>query len=133
MSERTESGKALTEILVHFGVKGMKWGVRRSPERVTLSRKRLSKGIKTKGGAGRRPSEDAKRAAVIGQIGKKSGYQALTNAQLRAYTERKALEAKARQLDQAPTEKAVKFVEKVLRDEGVKKLFSTGAKAAAAA
>jgi 2'-5' RNA ligase len=99
--ERTDLGRKNIASLMHYGVKGMKWGVRRkqsNSSRVTVSTGKLG-GIKTRGGKGRAPSADAKKAAVSGQIAKKSGYQALSNKQLQQYTQRKDLEKKAERID----------------------------------
>jgi hypothetical protein len=96
----TEAGRALTEILVHYGVKGMKWGVRRNTSsRVSIGRNRLTGNIKTRGGLNRKPSEDAKRAAISKQIAKKSGYKALSNKQLEDYIRRMDLERRATKID----------------------------------
>ena len=98
MDDTRSSGKAVTEALLHYGVKGMKWGVRskNTPQsRVTLSTGSKTGALKSKGGEGRKPSEDAKRAKVYGQIVKKSGTQALSNKQLREYIDRMDLEKRA--------------------------------------
>lgn len=116
MIDKIGAGEKKTEELLHYGVKGMKWGVRRkrTASRVTLSTNRRG-GIKARGGENRKPSADAKKAAVIGRVGKKSGYQALTNAQLRAYTERKLLEKNARKHDMRKIELGVKITEDILK------------------
>lgn len=117
VESRVDLGRRNIGELLHYGVKGMKWGVRRDrSSRVTVAAK--GKRLKTSGGVGRKPSEDAKRTAVIGQIAKKSGYKALSNAELRAYTERLALESRARSLDSEKNVRAVNFVKAVLREYG---------------
>lgn len=119
MSDKIEEGRAATESLIHYGVKGMKWGVRRkrTATRVTVS-ERPGKSLKTSGGQNRSSSKDARTAAVTGQLAKKSGYQALSNAQLRAYTERLNLEANAKRLDYNRKNPAVRFVYRILGKSG---------------
>lgn len=117
-SGRVSRGEKATEALLHYGVKGMKWGVRkkRKPQsRVEVSTNKRGK-IKTTGGEKRKPSEDAKKAAVIGQIAKASGYQALSNAQLRTYTERLALESRTRQLEDEKYDTATKIVKNLINE-----------------
>lgn len=104
LSNPSVIGQEATEaLLMHYGVKGMKWGVRRknSPRnssRVTVTtRKRLGT-IKTQGGKGRKPSADATRAAIVNQISKKSGQQALSNKDLKLLIERLELEKRAGKL-----------------------------------
>lgn len=115
MSDRTEEGREATETLIHYGVKGMKWGVRKNRSRVEVSRRRVTGSLKTKGGEGRKPSADAKRAKVYGQISKRSGRQALSNAQLKAYIERMNLEQQASRLERNSS--VTKFIEELLKSK----------------
>jgi hypothetical protein len=106
------------DVIKHFGVKGMKWGVRReragdhilekgfaisttgsrargaaaakSAQKVTVKDK--GKKIKTSGGKGRSAHPDALRAHKLDQIVKKSGTKALSDEDLRAYSNRLQLE-----------------------------------------
>lgn len=117
MSTRTEEGRAVTRSLIHYGVKGMKWGVsRKRSSRVTVTA-RGSKPLKAKGGENRKPSSDAMTFKRIGQQAKKSGYQSLSTAELKAYVERKALEARAHDLDNAHLRAGAKFVEDFLKSK----------------
>jgi hypothetical protein len=79
-------------VLSHFGVKGMKWGVRKDrPSRVTVSTGPGGR-VKTTGGFDRKPSSDAVRAARLGQRAKKSTVRSLSNDELQALIKRKNLE-----------------------------------------
>lgn len=95
--------KTNDEDLVQFGVKGMKWGKR-----------------KTSGpGSGRPASADAARAAEAHQIVKKSGVQALSNKDLQDLVTRLNLEQQLGRLQpQTRTKKTKKFVAEVLLGVG---------------
>lgn len=145
-----ERGWLATTFLVHHGVKGMKWGVRKdrgAPVAVTVSTGgRGGKRLKTKGGENRPTSTDAARAATIGQIRKKSGARALSNTELQAFNQRLNLEAQAKRLDYERSNPGKKFVLSLLGQAGksaaqqaandvaakqVKKMLVKGAVAAA--
>ena len=64
--------------LYHYGVLGMRWGVRRTPEQLARSRKSKTDGW----------SEDAKTAHEL----KKKSVGQMSNAELRKLTERQQLE-----------------------------------------
>lgn len=86
------------EVLEHFGVKGMKWGVtRKGPQAVTTTVK-AGKKVKAKGGKRQMASEDAVRATVLKQVARKSTTDALSNAQLREAVTRMQLEQQYSQL-----------------------------------
>ena len=104
-------------ILAHHGVKGMKWGVRRDrPSAVTVTTK--GKKLKTKGGYGHEPHSDAVRARTSGQIAKKSGVKALSNADLEAYNRRLNLEQNTKRLMYEDSPALAKFVKTILRQTG---------------
>lgn len=84
--------------LSHFGIKGMRWGVRREnpsgglPTPVTVSTKPNSSKIQTKGGANHPASDEAKRSASIHQKLKKSGVNSLSNKEMQELVTRLNLE-----------------------------------------
>lgn len=108
----TARGRTATEqILQHYGVKGMKWGVRRKrTSRVTVTQKRGGARLKAKGGEGRPAHKDAVRIKAIQQVMKKSGIQAVSNEDLRAYNDRLNMEMSARRLTQQNTGAGKKFI-----------------------
>lgn len=112
-----EAAEAVTDILEHYGTKGMKWGVRRKrPSAVTVTQK--GKKLRTKGGFRRPASPDAIRTAKIGQVGRASGLKALSNDELNAYSKRLNLEANVNRLEYGQKNAAQKFVASVLGQAG---------------
>jgi hypothetical protein len=115
-----DTAAIVEDVLTHFGVRGMRWGVRRKatvgPTEVIVSDKR--KKIKTSGGEGRPASRDAVRVRTSGQIAKKSGYKALSDKELQDYTKRLNLEQQAKRLTYADSSPAKKFVLSLLGQTG---------------
>ena len=88
----------VAEVIAHFGVKGMRWGVRRErPSAVSVTQR--GKKLKTSGGHGRKASPDAIKVAQLRQVRKKSGTAALSNEELQAYQRRLNLEQQVRTLE----------------------------------
>lgn len=88
------------DFLQHFGVKGMKWGVRKdrssTPREVQVKTKHTVTGkakIKTKSGSHQEITEDALKMHVARQKLRRSGPDALTNQELREVATRLQLEA----------------------------------------
>lgn len=130
------------DVLAHYGILGMKWGVRRQrgrdgtvksglagkmdrlTNRITPPKGREpvtvqalpGKRVQTKGGRGARPSEDAKRAAAMKQIARSSTVDALSNKQLEAVIKRMQLERTYSQLD--PPRGAKAWINKFLKQNG---------------
>lgn len=96
-------------LLAHYGVKGMRWGVRRQrSSSVTVSDKR--KKLKTRGGSGLPAHSDAVRARTIGQRGRSSGLKSLSNDELNEFSRRLSLEQNVRRLQYQDAPLAKKFV-----------------------
>jgi hypothetical protein len=102
------ASEVVDNLLVHYGVKGMRWGVRRQRSAaVTVSDRR--KKIKTKGGHGLPAHTDAVTARVIGQKAKGSGLKALSNDELSEFQKRLNLEQNVRRLQYNDAPVAKKF------------------------
>jgi hypothetical protein len=147
MSLTTDRGWIATSRLLHYGIKGMRWGVRKSegrPTAVTVTAK--GKKLKTKGGENQPTAKDAARAKAIGQIKKKSGVRALSDADLQAYQSRMNLEQNVKRLEYNQANAGKKFILSLMGQAGknaaqqaanevaskqVKKLLVKGAVAAA--
>lgn len=90
------------DILEHFGVKGMHWGIRRdrsesggsdeSTAKPVMIKVRAGKRVKAKGGEGHSAHEDAVRAAAHKQKARKSSVDALSNKELQDLVSRLNLE-----------------------------------------
>lgn len=120
MSTTADRGKSFLE---HYGVKGMKWGVRKSEvpageTKVTQKGKKL----KGEGGKGLPPHEDATRAAVSKQKIKGSGIQSLSNKELKDLHQRMNLEQNVRELTvkekQSTANPAARFIKRTLLNSG---------------
>lgn len=116
--------------LKHYGVKGMRWGVRRrssdpSPE-VLVTQKKAGAPLKAVGGRDVPAHEDAMRLAATRQQGKASGTHALSNDQLQQAIRRMQLEQQYKQLSAPKKSAGRKFAEALLGDvvrrEGSKRI-----------
>jgi 2'-5' RNA ligase len=107
--------------LSHYGVKGMRWGVRKDHSTDVRTTAVINKGlsrktkVKAKGGRGQEATEDAIKAAAQKQKLKKSGVAALSNAELRELGTRLQLE---QQVSQLASPKGKKFVQRKLGQAG---------------
>lgn len=134
------------EFLEHYGIKGMRWGVRKDNRlsahleerranaevqrqkfrearevRVQASIGRTSNSkakIYTKGGEDHPPAEDAIKVAVAQQKLSKSGTVALSNKELRDVAERLQLESNVARLQKEQGRVGEGFVRRMLRNKG---------------
>jgi 2'-5' RNA ligase len=125
-AEKAEAGAARVNELFHFGVKGMKWGVRKersSPkpgetEATTKTTRRGKASIKVAGGKGVAAHPDAVAAKVANRKAKKSGVNSLSNQELQALITRMNMEQQLTRL-QGPSDfrKAVNFTTKTMNSQ----------------
>ena len=114
----------IDEFIAHFGVKGMRWGVR--------------KRTMTEEGKSKRPpkktqSEDAAKAATSLAKSKKQGLASLSNAELKALNERMQLESSYKQLNERQKTKGRQMAESIIINSGqelAKEAFKSGIKTA---
>ena len=87
-------------VLAHYGIKGMRWGVRRdrSPVDVTVKTKPGSR-VKAEGGHNQPASEDAVTAARLHQMAKKSTTDSLSTKDLQLLVNRMNLERQFQSLE----------------------------------
>jgi len=96
--------KDVDDVLAHYGIKGMKWGVRRSPAQLKSARPPASDDHATARRA---------RAKV-----KKGGLKSLSNDELKTYLERMDLEKRYKKSDHGPKAEARKFIKETLLQVG---------------
>jgi 2'-5' RNA ligase len=121
-------GEAVQNVLAHYGVKGMHWGVRKrrgvgsdGPEGVTVKVKKGHGVVETSGGHHHEVSAEAVRAAAVRQVAKTSSPSALTNKDLQDAINRMNLEKNYSKLmlEQAPKKGAARqFIEQMLVQHG---------------
>jgi hypothetical protein len=115
-----QSDDLIKNILSHYGVKGMRWGIRRKAtvgaQEVIVSDRR--KKLKTSGGEGHPAHPEAVRARTIGQVGKKSGLKALSDKELSDYARRLQLEQNVKRLNYNEMNAGRKFVANLLGQTG---------------
>lgn len=84
-------------VLSHYGIKGMKWGVRRTPEQLGRARKarkarKAAEKEQKKVDRARPASKDAVEAATARRVAKNAGTSSLSNQELESLLKRMKLE-----------------------------------------
>ncbi len=119
--------ETIDEVLAHYGIKGMRWGVRRAegPDGTVGS---VTKSTKLP------PTDDAIKALTYKKIATTSGTQSLSNDELKLLLTRVELETKYSKAFGGDKKKGGKaFVQELLREEGKKQARSVVSAAAAVA
>lgn len=118
--------------LKHYGVKGMKWGVRRkrTPTKVQVAT-RPGKRVQTSGGKYQKTSNDAVRAAIIKQKASKSTTDSLSNKQLQEAINRMNLERQFNQLAGEHASVGRQLAQAILSQVGPKEASAIGTATAA--
>jgi 2'-5' RNA ligase len=111
--------EAVENVLAHHGVKGQKWGVRKSEpsKTVTITTKGKNK-TKATGGEGLPIHKDAVAKVTVAQTKKKSGVNALSDEDLRKYANRLQLEQQVKRLEFDSASPSKKFIKKLLGQQG---------------
>lgn len=119
------------DALMHYGIKGMKWGVRRRDRAPTNVEVLTQPGrrVKARGGENQPPSDDAVRAAIIRQKARKSTVHSLSNKEIQDLVNRLNLEQQyARTVPASITAKGLKFATKVAMKEAPGLILAQGGK-----
>lgn len=123
-------------ILRHYGVRGMKWGVRRDKTPTpAITIEKPGRRVKAKGGQYQPPSEDAITAATLHRTAKKSTTDSLSNKELQALVTRMNLERQFRDLEKEGLRdsQGKQFVKTVIKNGGQDFALKTVEKGASAA
>lgn len=107
--------QTLEEVLAHYGVPGMKWGVRRSNKQLAKAAKKQAKKDKKEG---KNASEDAKKAKAAADKVKKEGVKSLSNKELQQLNTRLNLEKQYSQLSSSEKSAGSKFAQELLINVG---------------
>lgn len=132
------ASSAIENALAHYGVLGMKWGVRkdrsmRGPTPSVIKKGRSGKKIKTTGGKGHPHSEDAIRTSKIKRQAKKSSTDSLSNEEFRDLLNRMNMDQQYANISgKKQTSQGNKFAKQYLKsNEGKKNLAKAVAVAVA--
>lgn len=114
MDKSADTGR---EFLKHYGVKGMKWGVRRDRTPTGVSVKETpGRRLKTSGGKNQSASDDAKTAAGLRQKARASTTDSLSNTELQTLVKRMSLEQQYSNLSSQNSSGAKKWLRKLFTD-----------------
>lgn len=119
MDRSVPRSPVVDKVLSHYGVKGMKWGVRRDDPsgggtQVKLKPVLGNRVVVAAGGKKRPLSDDAIDAAVSRQRAKKSNVRSLSNKELKALVERMNLEEQYRSLEAKRLKRGAAIVENII-------------------
>lgn len=113
--------ETVDDVLAHYGVKGMRWGVRKrsggsGPVEKTpvIVKVKPGVGIRTSGGKGHDVSEDAVKAAVARQKARKSGPHTLSNQEMRLLVDRMNLESQYAKLNPDTTKRGRDYMNDII-------------------
>lgn len=96
--------KELDDVLTHYGIKGMKWGVRRSQAQLNAAKPQAS--------------DDHETAKAAKAKVKAGGLKSLSNDELKTYLERMDLEKRYRKGNPDAKSEATKFIKDTLLQVG---------------
>jgi len=96
--------KELNDVLEHYGIKGMKWGVRRSQAQLNSAKPPAS--------------DDHTTAKAAKAKVKAGGLKSLSNDELKTYLERMDLEKRYKKSDTGPKAETQKFIKETLLQVG---------------
>ena len=107
-----QSEEFVEDFLAHYGVKGMRWGVRRDRETTKVrTSQRPGRKVKATGGDGQKAHPDATRAAVNRQKASRSTTDSLSDAELKKLLNRMRMEVEYEKLKPESLQvKAAKFI-----------------------
>lgn len=110
----TEEGSRAVNQLMHYGVKGMRWGHRKDRPAVDVTVTQKGKKLQAKGGENQPAHPDAIAAKKANQVAKKSGHVALSNKELEDYARRLGLEQNVKRLERDKKGGTQKFIASLL-------------------
>lgn len=129
-----DRGEAAVNELLHYGVKGMRWGVRNNPDGsvsvnqtkvkkslrktdqpVTVTQRKAGTYVKAKGGQRQTASSDAVKTQAARQKAKRSTTDSLSNKELKDTIERMRLEQEYTKLNKKVSRRGQGFVSRLMQ------------------